>query len=304
MIAGLDSSTARPTPDIITQAYAAGVRLWSGYLATRPAVGLESPWDLASFDVARLLGSTPIGFCSGWDDPAALRTMAAAWNVRLCLDVESGIRGDGPWVDGFLGTSGAGLYGGLSVHAGRQAAFHILPDSPGFDPGMPWPSWLLRPAGPVGWQWIGGHNEFGLDVDRGWYDDWFGGGRDDMSTWIRNQDNGQVAVIDAAGVRFDPAEFNARVAYAAAANIPAYVNLPTADFATAVAGLPDLKTQAAKIAALGAPSADFVNALAAALVPHLQVVNVPQLEADLVANLPAAEAAAVLTAIKAQWAKP
>src|SRR5215469_6513744 len=118
MIAGLDSSISRPTSGIIAQAYAIGVRLWSGYLATRSAVGLESPWDLASFDIARLLGSTPIAFCSGWDDPAALRTMAAAWNVRLCLDVESGIRPDGAWVEGFLETSGAGLYGGLSVHAG------------------------------------------------------------------------------------------------------------------------------------------------------------------------------------------
>src|SRR5215472_9466677 len=216
MIAGLDSSTARPTPDIITQAYAAGVRLWSGYLATRPAVGLESPWDLASFDVARLLGSTPIAFCSGWDDPAALRSMAAAFNVRLCLDVESGIRGDGPWVQPWLDASGSGLYGNASVHweasGPRRAAFHIVSAYFGFDPGATY--YGPRPPGPVGWQWLGGHLEFGLDVDRGWYDDWFGGGRDDMSTWIRNQDNGQVAVIDAAGVRFDPAEFNARVAYA------------------------------------------------------------------------------------------
>ena len=104
-----------------------------------------------------------------------------------------------------------------------------------------------------------------------------------MSTWIRNQDNGQVAVIDAAGVRFDPAEFNARVAYATAANIPAYVNLSTADFTTAVAGLPDLKAQAAKIAALAQPTVD-VNALAAALATHPITATLSDAERDAIAT--------------------
>src|SRR5215472_13783959 len=230
-----------------------------------------------------MLGSTPIAFCSGWDDPTALRTMAAAWNVRLCLDVESGIRGDGPWVQPWLDASGAGLYGVAGVHAGRRAAFHILARYPGFDPGVTWDGGVLRPPGPVGWQWLGGHLEFGLDVDRGWYDDWFGGGRDDMSTWIRNQDNGQVAVIVAAGVRFDPAEFNARVAYATAANVPPYVNLSTADFVGAVAGLPDLKAQAAKIAALAQPTVD-VNALAAALATHPITATLSDAERDAIAT--------------------
>ena len=110
------------------------------------------------------------------------------------------------------------------------------------------------------------------------------GGRDgDMGLWIRNQDNGEVAVIDAAGVRFNPAEFNARVAYAAAANIPPYVNLSTADFNVATAGLPDLAVQAAKIAGLSTPTVD-VNALATALSTHPLTATLSDAERDAIAT--------------------
>jgi len=99
-----------------------------------------------------------------------------------------------------------------------------------------------------------------------------GGRNDDMGLWVRNQDNGEVAVIDAAGVRFNPAEFNARVVYAAAVNIPPYVNLTTADFAVATNGLSDLAMQAAKIAGLSTSTVD-VPALAAALAANQTFIN-------------------------------
>src|SRR5262245_12989111 len=109
MVIGLDSSFSRPTPTIVSQAWAQGVRVWGGYIATQGGVNLASPWDQASFDVVRTLGSTPIAFCSGLDDPVALKQLATSWGVRLCLDVEGGIRADGTWVQGWLDASGAGL---------------------------------------------------------------------------------------------------------------------------------------------------------------------------------------------------
>src|SRR6476620_1538252 len=71
MIAGLDSSFFRPSRETALAAKAAGV--WGGYLATKPGVGLASPWDKASFDNVRVLPGKPIAYCSGWDDPGACR---------------------------------------------------------------------------------------------------------------------------------------------------------------------------------------------------------------------------------------
>jgi hypothetical protein len=180
MIVGLDSA-AEPTSAQALAAKASGVPLWSGYISTAPYDGgshfwLWHPWSKAGFDNARLCGATPVAYCSGWDDPVALKNQAAAWGVRLCLDVENGIRGDGPWVQSFLDASGAGLYGNWGCHVNRRAAFHILAAYPGSsDPAGTWWAQTARPAGPCGWQWVGTHTEFGVGVDRGDYDDWFGG---------------------------------------------------------------------------------------------------------------------------------
>lgn len=180
MIAGLDSSFDRPDPGTAAAARAAGVRVWGGYIATRAGVGLAAPWSQADFDVVRNAGLTPIGFCSGRDDPVAIRDLARAWGVLPCLDVESGIREDGPWVQPWLDASGAGLYGNTVVHRGRSAPFYVVAwygvQPPACtDPGLTWPWWEAAPAAPHGWQFCGTHIEFGLSVDRGWYDDWFAG---------------------------------------------------------------------------------------------------------------------------------
>jgi hypothetical protein len=172
MIAGLDSAFA-PTPAQVQAASAGGIRLWNGYLATKPNVGLLNPWTQAEFEVVRVLGSTPIGYCSGNDDPAAVKALAATWRVRPCLDVEGGIRPDGLWVQGWLDNSGAGLYGLPTVHLNRTAAFHVMSLWPGSDPGATWPSSQPKPNVRCGWQWEGGHPEFGANVDRCWFDDSF-----------------------------------------------------------------------------------------------------------------------------------
>lgn len=202
MIAGLDSATP-PTADQVAAARAGGVRLWSGYLATQgqggSAFGLLRVWTRAEFEVARGAGSPPIAYASGWDDPAGCRDLAAAWGVRLCLDVEDGIRGDGPWVDEWLRISGAGLYGACGVHSGRSAAFHVLAWYPFVPPAATWndAGCPPRPAGPCGWQSRGSHPGPGaVDVDSGWYDDWFGGEMDEATfkQWVRdvlNEGTGQ-----------------------------------------------------------------------------------------------------------------
>lgn len=177
MISGLDSAYP-PSPDAALAAKADGIRLWGGYLASVPYdgwshFGLYHPWPPEGFEFARLCGSTPIAFCSGWDDPGTLKALAEGWHLRLCLDVEGGIRPDGSWVQGWLDASGAGLYGNAPVHRGRRAAFYILAAYPGYDPSASWSG--PRPNGPCGWQWQGTHTEFGVGVDRGAYDDWFGG---------------------------------------------------------------------------------------------------------------------------------
>ncbi len=183
MIAGLDSATP-PSASQLAQAKAQGVRLWGGYLATKAHVNLAHAWSKDDFSRVKAAGLATIAYCSGLDDPVACRNLAAAWGVPLCLDVESGIHGDGPWVQDWLTKSRAGLYGNAPVFAGRKAAFYVIAafTNHAHDPGATWTSSTPRPHGPCGWQWRGTHDEFGVGVDRGWYDDWFATGRVDRWT--------------------------------------------------------------------------------------------------------------------------
>lgn len=195
MITGLDSAT-EPSAAAVLAAKAAGVSLWSGYISTAPYdgeshFGLWHPWSREAFENARLCGSKPIAYCSGWDDPIKLKTQAEIWNVRLCLDVEGGIRADGPWVQDFLYKSGAGIYGNYGCHTGRNAAFHVLAAYPGInDPSGTWWNQTQRPGKPCGWQWVGTHTEFGVGVDRGDFDDWFA--QPDIQPEIQTEENNEV----------------------------------------------------------------------------------------------------------------
>jgi hypothetical protein len=179
MIVGLDSSYDAPTAAQADAARAAGVRLWSGYLATHPVeeLGLVHAWTQADFDAARRCGGAPLGFCSGWDDPVQIRQLAASWGVRACLDCEAGIRDLGWWTQDWLNASGAGLYGLARVHS-LIAAFHVVARYPvrGCPDGLSWDPFAgPRPSTPCGWQCQGTHIEFECSVDRGTYDDYFEG---------------------------------------------------------------------------------------------------------------------------------
>lgn len=177
MIDALDSSFDRPTAAQVAQAKAAGIGWWFGYLATQQAPGsfnLASPWDRASFQVVQDGGLRAGAFCSGWDDPAALRQLATEWGLVCLLDHEWAIRPDGPWVQPWLDASGFGLYAVLSLQ-GYRAPCRIAAEYPVDGcTGATWPT-SPAPSEPHGWQCQGTHTEFGLSVDRSVLDDRFGG---------------------------------------------------------------------------------------------------------------------------------
>jgi hypothetical protein len=178
MITCFDSAFP-PSSATAQAAAAAGIKGWFGYLSTAPYdgdshFGLYHPWPLEAIEWVRACNPNPVMFVSGMDNPLALKALAIQLNVKICLDVEGGIRSDGPWVQGWLDASGAGLYGNYGVHINRRAAFYVLAAYPGIgDPAGTWWNQTPRPPGPCGWQWVGTHSEFGVGVDRGDYDDWF-----------------------------------------------------------------------------------------------------------------------------------
>jgi hypothetical protein len=185
MIAGLDSSYDAPTLAQAQAAYAAGVRVWGGYIGSRDGLGLAVRWPRMAFWNLQQAGITAIGFCSGWDDPDWIRTTAAEWGILACVDVERGIRDEfdgGTWLPDWLQRAQCGLYGPMSVHyatgepPGRGANFNVLAWYPGFDPRATWFDAIeARPPGPCGWQWQGTHDEVytgrRLSVDSMWLDD-------------------------------------------------------------------------------------------------------------------------------------
>jgi hypothetical protein len=169
MIAGVDSAYP-PSDASLTLAYSSGVRLWAGYFA---GPNILNGWSQADFDRVKSHGLNTIAFCSGLSDPVAMKNQSTIWGVPICLDVEGLIRGDGVWVQGWLDSSGSGLYGNAGVFNNRSAAFYIMANYPGIDPGATWPSIYARPNGLCGWQWQGSHTAFGVTVDSAWYDDGF-----------------------------------------------------------------------------------------------------------------------------------
>lgn len=171
MIYSLDSVTP-PSTSQIAQARALGFSLWAGGFA-----GPYIAYDWSDADFQRVLdgGLQTLAYCSGYSEPEQVKARGQRLGIKICLDVEGGIRPDGSWVQTWLGTSGAGLYGNLPVHKGRTAAFHILADYVDTNPGATWLAGAgsFRPAGPCGWQWHGTTSLFGLAVDKANLDDWF-----------------------------------------------------------------------------------------------------------------------------------
>jgi len=172
MKAWLDSSIQLPNDAGLRAAKTAGIDGWAGYMSTKDHVGLYSSWPKDHFDRIRAAGMRTMAYVSGWDDPVALRGQAEAWRVPICLDVEDGIRGLGLWTQLFLNLSKAGLYGNQNVHNSCYAPFRILYGTYGFDPKTTWRG--NPPSEPHGFQWWNSHTEFGVSVDRCWFDDSIG----------------------------------------------------------------------------------------------------------------------------------
>jgi hypothetical protein len=177
MLQGLDSSGFHPTLAQVQAAYAQGIRVWGMYL---PGPYIYSGTTKADFDILKAGRMITIAFWSGAADPAQMRALGAAWGVdHICLDVESRIRGDGPWVQPALDVAGGGLYGSPSVFSGRSAEFFLEAYYAGVYPNFVDPQATWRgsaPSVPHGIQWAGSVNAFGGGVDRSWFDDWFSGG--------------------------------------------------------------------------------------------------------------------------------
>lgn len=163
-----------PSDAQIAQFKAQGISGIAGYFKFGND-GVLNGWADSDFQRIIAGGLGTIAFCSGWADPVACKTRAASLGIQICLDDESGMRGDGTWVQAWLDASGAGLYGNNPVFAGRRAAFYIWAGYFGYNPNLTWPGWEPRPNGPTGWQWQGTHNENGISVDSDWFDDAIGG---------------------------------------------------------------------------------------------------------------------------------
>ncbi len=167
-IPGRDSSAFLPDDAGLRQAYADGIRLWAGYFA---GPGIWVGWPDSNFLRIKAAGMQSLAFCSGGSDPVACRARADRLGILFGTDTEANIPDGGQaWLD-TAGTAGA--YGGAAVMT-RRAAWHIVADYRAI-PGDTWPSYLARPAGPLGWQYLGTHSEYGGSVDSSRLDDWFGG---------------------------------------------------------------------------------------------------------------------------------
>jgi len=219
MIDGRDSSASRPTAAQARDAYVRGVRVWGGYLATRASVGLYSVWDRASFEVVQQAGMRAVGFCSGWDDAAAVAALGQSWDVLPCLDDEDGIRPRGRWEQSWLdvanGVTATGLYAlatpldlpASNHHAGLAAPFHIAAWYPNAPTPATWPPGVPRPLAPCGWQYLGTFDDHGVSVDALWLDDVLGpaptrppAGGNDMAAAHRPDDSGtDLFVVGADG---------------------------------------------------------------------------------------------------------
>jgi hypothetical protein len=167
VIWGLDSAYP-PSAASIVAAKADGVRLWAGYFW---GPNILNGWSKNDFTRVKNSGLATLAFCSGWASPTTMKTQSEAWQVPICLDVEGGIRGNGSWVQPWLNTSGAGLYGNAPVFSGHKAAFYILAAYPGYNPHKTWSG--TPPGHPCGWQYQGTTQAYGASVDRAWYEDAF-----------------------------------------------------------------------------------------------------------------------------------
>jgi hypothetical protein len=129
-------------------------------------------WPDDAFARVKRAGLTAVGYASGWGDPHLLHDRATRLGVIGCLDVEAGIRGDGPWVGSWLADApGFGIYGAQTLMQ-KPAAFHQLAKwsaGSGSDGGAPGNLGIYD-----GWQYAGNVGRYGMRVDLAVWRDSFG----------------------------------------------------------------------------------------------------------------------------------
>src|SRR6267142_5618724 len=134
MIRALDSRA--PSNASIVTAKAAGVGAWWGYFQG-PNILTSHWWSDEDFKRVQSFGLATGAYCSGFALASEMHARAVRLGIPIALDVEGGIRGDGNWVDEWLATASAGLYGNFPFHH-HSAIFHIVAGYYGYDPVATW----------------------------------------------------------------------------------------------------------------------------------------------------------------------
>lgn len=171
MIPGLDSSS-EPSASQIAQAYNAGVRVWGGYIGP----GAYHDWSPATFEAVRGAGMGAVAFAFPQSDPGQMRAQAGGVGALLCLDNAIGdtpnpyAAANATWLATARQGGPAGMYGQPAVlnYWKGHYDFAIVCGSGNTSTNNP-----LGLSVPSGNQYWNTHTEFGMAVDRGWYDPWF-----------------------------------------------------------------------------------------------------------------------------------
>lgn len=146
----------------------------------------------ASWGVPRIILDDESGIRSlinpqdpGMDEASVMKTYVSAnrriahamypkGEARPVLSVVDGKLQVSSWVQPWLDAAVAGQYGNAPVFTGVHAACYVFAAYLGYDPGLSWPSYEIRPTdGPCGWQFQGTTSMFGKSVDLTHYDDGF-----------------------------------------------------------------------------------------------------------------------------------
>ncbi len=175
LVRALDSYSP-PSNAQIAAAKAGGIGAWCGYL---PGPSIDNTWHGGDFARIKAAGLYTLAYASGWADAAAMKSLAASWGVKGCLDLEGSIRDtSAAWpvtrVQAWLDISGFGMYHSESGFHYYTAPFYVIAGGPayrgGSDPGVTWPAGTPKPPAPTGWQWQGSHSAFGANVDSSNFD--------------------------------------------------------------------------------------------------------------------------------------
>lgn len=184
-VTGVDSWW-EPDSAQIAAAKAAGYGAWLGYISNGSYAhpdGIYHGWADATFQAIQAAGLLTAAYCSSRDDAAWVKAKAASLGIRAILDCEPSVMSnwaDAAAQDAWLNVSGTAVYGSgprygatnvMNQHLGHGHPGLVLADYSLGDEGTTWPVRDSRPSGSLtGWQYAGGVDFAGGQVDIGHYD--------------------------------------------------------------------------------------------------------------------------------------